>query len=148
MTPAEMITIIISILSLIVAIISWCISHYVNKRMLGIEEKREQDRLREANTGKVKVVLTKDNQFLIYNEGPIDIEVTEIFFNGIEIRKHPCFEHFDLNSIKLPTGSFYSLSFDHEVSMEPQYLPPFDVQVKWKTSNGDCQQQEMTVNWI
>ena len=148
MTKAEIITIVVSIVSLVVAVISWCISHYVNRRMLAIEEKRERDRLIEANTGKVKVVLTTDNQFLINNEGPIDIVITEIFLNGIEIRKHPCFENFKQDSIKILVGGFYSSRFDSELSMERQYVPPFDVLVKWETPNGDKQQQEMSVNWI
>ena len=148
MNPSEIITIVVSIVSLVVAVVSWCISHYVNRRMLAIEEKRERDRLIEANTGKVKVVLTTDNQFLINNEGPIDIVITEIFLNGIEIRKHPCFENFKLDSIKIPVGGFYSLSFERMVSTESQYLPPFNVLVKWETPNGDKQQQGMTVNWI
>ena len=148
MTKAEIITIVVSIVSLVVAVISWCISHYVNRRMLAIEEKRERDRLIEANTGKVKVVLTTDNQFLINNEGPIDIVITEIFLNGIEIRKHPCFENFKQDSIKIPVGGFYSSRFDSELSMERQYVPPFDVLVKWETPNGDKQQLEMSVNWI
>lgn len=148
MKPSEIITIVVSIVSLVVAVVSWCISHYVSRRMLAIEEKRERDRLIEANTGKVKVVLTTGNQFLINNEGPIDIAISEIFLNGIEIRKHPCFENFKLDSIKIPVGGFYSLSFERMVSTESQYLPPFNVLVKWETPNGDKQQQEMTVNWI
>ena len=149
MTIAEVITTVVSIVSLVVAVVSWCISHYVNKRMLAIEERREQDRLIAENTGKVKIVLTKDKQFLINNEGPIDIAITEIFLNGVEIRKHPCFENARFETIKLPSGgNFYSLDFESDLSTEMQYLPPFDVLVKWETSNGDKQQQEMSVNWI
>lgn len=148
MTTPEQISIIISFVSLIVAAISWFISHRVDKRMLAIEEKREQDRLATENTGRVKVILTTSDQFLINNEGSIDIEITEIFLNGIEIREHPCFENFKQAPIKIPAGNFYSAKFYDELSLEEKYRPPYDVTVKWITKNGDKQQQTMTVNWI
>ena len=79
MTTAEVLSLVVSIISIVVAAISWSISHHVNKRMLQIEEKREQDRLAEQNTGKVRVVAIRDSkQLLIYNKGPIDIRITDI----------------------------------------------------------------------
>lgn len=150
MTASEIITSIVSILSLFVAIVSWCISHYVNKRMLSIEERREQDRLKEANTGKISVVMTKaDSQFIIRNDGSVDVVVTDILVNGIKLQEHPWFSDFKRDLIVLPSGkNFFSITFIATRIDDSRYRPPFDVLVKWETANGEFQQQEMTVNWI
>ena len=156
MTATEILASVVSIISVIVSIVSfgfaiysWCISHHVNERMLEIEEKREQDRLAEQNTGKVKIVAVRaSEQFLIYNEGPIDIRITDIILNGISIRQHPCFR-FQIDDIKIPSGdNFYVLKMIIMPHTEVRYLPPYDVIVKWITANNEEQQAEMTINWV
>lgn len=145
----SIISVIVSIISIVFAVISWSISHHVNQKMLEIEEKREQDRLVEQNTGKVKIVAVRNSkQFLIYNEGPIDIRITDIILNGTSIRQHPCFD-FQLKDIKIPSGdNFFILEMRITSQTGDDYLPPYDVVVKWITANGDEQQTEMTVNWV
>lgn len=149
MTTAEVLSLVVSIISIVVAAISWSISHHVNKRMLQIEEKREQDRLAEQNTGKVRVVAIRDSkQLLIYNKGPIDIRITDIILNGIPIRQHRCFD-FHLPEIKISSGeNFFIIPMKTESQADSVLLPPYDVVVKWITANGDEQQTEMTVNWV
>lgn len=145
----SIISVIVSIVSIVFAVISWTISHHVNERMLEIEEKREQDRLAEQNTGKVKIVAVRDSkQFLIYNEGPIAIRITDIILNGTSIRQHPCFD-FQLKDIKIPSGdNFFILDMKVATQTGNVYLPPYDAVVKWITAKGDEQQTEMTVNWV
>ena len=149
MTNAEILTLVVSIVSFGFAIYSWCISYHVNKKMLEIEEKREQDRLAEQNTGKVKLVVVRDsNQFLVYNEGPIDIRITDIILNGIPIRQHPCFD-FHLPEIKISSGeNFFIIPMKTESQTDSDLLPPYDVIVKWITANNEEQQAEMTINWV
>ena len=149
MTTAEVLSLVVSIISIVVAAISWSISHHVNKRMLQIEEKREQDRLAEQNTGKVRVVAIRDSkQLLIYNKGPIDIRITDIILNGIPIRQHPCFD-FHLPEIKISSGeNFFIIPMKTESQTDSVLLPPYDVIVKWITANNEEQQAEMTINWV
>ncbi len=152
MTTAETITIVVSIVSLVIAVVSWSISHFVNKRILQIEETREKDRVLERNSGKIKVIACDEGagtgMLLIYNEGPVDIRVIDIVLNGISIRAHECFD-FNLDCIKIPSGdNFYSLPMNFDLSTNKKYLPPYDVVVKWITLNGDKQQQEVTINWV
>ena len=150
MTNAEILTLVVSIVSFGFAIYSWCISHHVNKKMLEIEEKREQDRLAEQNTGKVKIIADSDSRKIyVSNEGHIDLKVTDIVLNGFSISQHPCFPHyFPPGGIKLPVDGLYPVPMVFTSATPQEYLPPYDAVVKWITANGDEQQTEMTINWV
>lgn len=149
MTIVEFFTLVGSGVSAVFAYCSWRASHRVDTRMLSIEEKRERDRLVEQNTGKVRIVAVRDSKLLlIYNEGPIDISITDIILNGISIRQHPCFD-FTLKDIKIPSGnSFYPLEMKTTSQKDNIFLPPYDAVVKWITKNKEEQQAEMTINWV
>jgi hypothetical protein len=147
----SIISVIVSIVSIVFAVISWYISHHVNKRMLQIEEKREQDRLAEQNTGIVKLIAESDTQQIyVSNDGHIDLKVTDIILNGISICQHPCFppNSFPQGGIKLPVNCLYPIKMLFGMGTAQKHLPPYDAVVKWITANGDKQHIEMTVNWV
>ena len=147
----SIISVIVSIISIVFAVISWSISHHVNKKMLEIEEKREQDRLAEQNTGIVKLIAESDTQQIyVSNDGHIDLNVTDIILNGISICKHPCFppNSFPQGGIKLPVNSLYPIKMLFGIGTSQEYLPPYNAVVKWITAKGDEQQTEITVNWV
>ena len=151
MTTAEVLSLVVSIISIVVAAISWSISHHVNKRMLQIEEKREQDRLAEQNTGKVQIIAVKSpEEFIISNKGTVDIEITDIVLNGVPMRQNPYLkeESIPQGRIKLPINNQYTIKMHIGIGADKKYRPPYEAVVKWITANGDEQQTEMTVNWV
>lgn len=151
MTNAEILTLVVSIVSFGFAIYSWCISHHVNKKMLEIEEKREQDRLTEHNTGKVKIIATKSPPMIyITNKGPVDITITDIVLNGFPIQQNPCIKpgSFPQAGIKLPINNQYPIEMSFGRGAEKVFLPPYDTIVKWVTEKGENQQTAITINWL
>lgn len=165
MTPAEICTIVIAIISayfagisamismgsLVVAFVNWNKTHQVEKNMLEIEVHREQDRLAEQNMGKIILFINKKPQeILVCNKGAIGITITDIVLNGFSIRQNPYINpgSFPQSGIKLPINGHYTIEMSFGRGAEKEFLPPYDAIVKWVTEKGEEQQEEMTVNWV
>lgn len=149
----SIISAIISLTAIIVSILAFKKSHQLNKRMLEIEENRENDRLSKQRTTNLVAVLTRGNsgsgQLIIQNRGNSSADNVKVRLNGKYLNELDTFSANDFpEDICIAAEGIYSLRMDYNLSTPKSILPPFNTEITWRNMDKSDGYAKSTVNWI
>ena len=109
----------------------------VQKRLLKIEEEREQERKLSASKARLTAELRKkENYWAVYiiNSGDAEARNVEVMLNGKPAAEHPG----TFRGVPIPTliGPEASISFPLIWGLNTEWGPPFEIEIRWDDDAG------------
>ncbi|MEA2064489.1 MAG: hypothetical protein U9P14_12370 [Gemmatimonadota bacterium] len=130
----SLITISISLIALFVSIWAFRKSHKTERRMLEIEERREEDRIRESGKAKINARLFAYN-LEIENNGEAEARDVCVTIDGKSLLEHPAIPDNEKEISLIPAEGFIQYHFASVMGM----TGPFKVVITWHDDSGGTQ---------
>lgn len=139
-------SLIVSGVAIVIAALAHVREHRLSKRMVALEESREQDRIQQKRRANVVARLERDSttkvlHLVFENTGAAEARGIQILMEGKPILKHPAMARNPKEIRQVGSNS----SFRYLMMAKPSLMPPYTLDITWSDDSGQQGSYRTTV---